>query len=33
MLIDQIKEDAEGSHEEAEKNFVKAADRFGGKAL
>ena len=33
MLIDQIKEDAEDSQEEAKKNFVKGADRFGGKAL
>jgi hypothetical protein len=33
MLIDQIKEDAEDIHEEADKNFVKSADRFGGKAL
>ena len=34
MLIDQIKEDSEDSQEEeAKKNFVKGADRFGGKAL
>ena len=31
MLIDQDAEDSQ--EEEAKKNFVKGADRFGGKAL